>query len=101
VLRENSRRPRQGNFGSQQGIELENQLLSGKELSLASLAFVLKENELWLVMKALVVNPTQPSGAIFDAANMAIADCLVRFFGDRRMHRIGALTQSVAMQIGG
>jgi hypothetical protein len=40
------------------------------------LAFVLKENELWLVIKALVVNQTQPSGAIFDAANMAIADCL-------------------------
>jgi len=26
------------------------------------LAFVLKENELWLVIKALVVNQTQPSG---------------------------------------
>jgi hypothetical protein len=26
------------------------------------LAFVIKENELWLVIKALVVNQTQPSG---------------------------------------
>jgi hypothetical protein len=59
----------QGNFGSHQGIELGNQVLSGKEHSLALLAFVLKEYELWLVMKALVVNQTQPSGAIFDAAN--------------------------------
>jgi hypothetical protein len=41
----------------EQGIELGNQLLSGKELSLASLAFVLNENELWLVMKALRIQP--------------------------------------------
>jgi len=36
-----------------------------------------KENELWLVMKALGSRPdTSQVGAIFDAANIAIADCL-------------------------
>ena len=53
----------QGNFGSHQGIELGNQVLSGKELSLVSFGICLKENELWLVMKAQVVNQTQPSGS--------------------------------------
>ena len=43
----------QGNFGSHQGIELGNQLLSGKALSLALVGIFLKENELWLVIKAL------------------------------------------------
>jgi hypothetical protein len=57
--------------------------LPGKEHSLALLAFVLKEYELWLVMKALVVNHSQV-GAIFDAANMAIADCLVAAASSKR-----------------
>jgi hypothetical protein len=47
----------QGNFGSHQGIELGNQLLSGKELSLAFVGISLKENEMWLVMKALGNRP--------------------------------------------
>jgi hypothetical protein len=47
----------QGNFGSHQGIELGNQLLSGKEISLAFVGISLKENELWLVMKALGSQP--------------------------------------------
>jgi hypothetical protein len=47
----------QGNFGSHQGIELGNQLLSGKELPLALVGILLKGNELWLVMKALGSQP--------------------------------------------
>jgi hypothetical protein len=52
----------QGNFGSHQGIELGNQVIVGKELPLASVGFVLNENELWLVMKALRIQPgTNPN----------------------------------------
>jgi hypothetical protein len=39
------------------------------------LAFVLNENELWLVMKALGSRPdTSQVGAIFDAANIGFRD---------------------------
>ena len=41
----------QGNFGSHQGIELGNQLSSGKEPLLA-LVGMLKETELWLVIES-------------------------------------------------
>jgi hypothetical protein len=53
----------QGNFGSHQGIELGKSGIVWQGAFIGVIwPFVLKENELWLVMKALVVNQTQSSG---------------------------------------
>ena len=43
----------QGNVGSHQGIELGNRYCLARSFHWRYLAFVLNENELWLVMKAL------------------------------------------------
>jgi hypothetical protein len=62
VLRENSRRPRTGDSGPIRELNWEIRYCLARSFHWRYLAFVLKENELGLVMKALVVNQTQPSG---------------------------------------